>query len=61
MRSSAVPLTRLVLLSTFIPAAMLAQTAQITGRVTDASGAVIAAAKVAVTNINTGVRREHTS
>lgn len=51
-------LPRLVLLASFLPVAMLAQTAQITGRVTDASGAVIAAARVAVTNVNTGVRRD---
>jgi len=34
-----------------------ATTAQITGRITDPSGAVLAAAKVAVTNLETGIER----
>ncbi|MGD0776811.1 MAG: carboxypeptidase regulatory-like domain-containing protein [Candidatus Solibacter sp.] len=37
---------------------LLAQTAQITGRVADPSGAVIAGAKLEVMNTETGVRRE---
>ncbi|MCX6602744.1 MAG: TonB-dependent receptor, partial [Acidobacteria bacterium] len=38
--------------------ALLAQTAQITGRVADSSSAIVAGAKVAVINIETGVRRQ---
>lgn len=39
-------------------ATLLAQTAQITGRVADASGAVVSGAKIAIINTETGVRRE---
>ncbi len=38
-----------------------AQTAQITGRVTDASGAVVAGANITITQIETGVKRETVS
>lgn len=38
--------------------ALLAQTAQITGRVADAGGAIVVGARVAVINTETGVRRE---
>lgn len=41
-----------------VPLALFAQTAQITGRVADSSGAVVSGAKVTVTNTETGVRRE---
>jgi hypothetical protein len=37
---------------------LFAQTAQITGRVTDRSDAVVTAARVSITNTRTGVRRE---
>lgn len=49
----------LCVLSALLLASLLpAQTAQITGRVTDASQSVIVGAKVLVTNTETGVRRE---
>lgn len=38
-----------------------AQTAQLTGRITDASGAVVAGAAVTVTQVSTGVQREAVS
>src|SRR5688500_6195970 len=38
-----------------------ATTSQITGRITDPSGAVLAAAKVAVTNLETGIERRTVS
>ncbi|MBY0503638.1 MAG: TonB-dependent receptor [Bryobacteraceae bacterium] len=41
-----------------LAACLLAQTAQITGRVADGGGAIIVGAKVAVTNTETGVRRD---
>ncbi|MCC6390936.1 MAG: carboxypeptidase regulatory-like domain-containing protein, partial [Bryobacterales bacterium] len=41
-----------------LTAVLSAQTAQITGRVADSSGAVIAGAVVAIGNTETGVRRE---
>jgi outer membrane receptor protein involved in Fe transport len=41
-----------------VPLALFAQTAQITGRVADSSGAVVSGAKVTVRNTETGVRRE---
>jgi hypothetical protein len=41
-----------------LAAVLPAQTAQITGRVTDSSGAIVVGAKVVVTNTETGVRRE---
>ena len=39
-------------------AALAAQSGAITGRVTDSTGSVVVGAKVAVTNTETGVRRE---
>src|SRR5688572_12408032 len=55
---SAVLLPRLLLLALVAASALVAQTAQITGRVTDGSGAVVAGARVTVINSETGVRRE---
>lgn len=51
-------LRRLLLLALVAASALFAQTAQITGRVTDGSGAVVAGARVTVINSQTGVRRE---
>jgi outer membrane receptor protein involved in Fe transport len=45
------------LLALTLPMAALAQTAQITGRITDASQAVLVGANVSVINTETGVRR----
>jgi hypothetical protein len=41
----------------FMPSSALGQTAQITGRITDTTGAVVVGAKVTVTNTETGVQR----
>lgn len=54
-RRSVVALTALLIASS---TAVFGQSAQITGRITDSSGSVIVGAKVAVTNTETGVRRE---
>jgi hypothetical protein len=54
------PIRLLVLLSVLAFSAF-SQTAQVTGRVTDTSGAVVPGAKVAATNIETGVARESVS
>ena len=51
-------LTRVVFCSIALSCALNAQTAQITGRVADPTGAVISGAKVLLTNRDTGVRRE---
>lgn len=53
----ALPCLILLLLCGLAPIAM-AQTAQITGRVTDAQGAVVTRAQIVVTNTDTGVRRQ---
>ena len=44
-----------------LAAHVAAQTAQLTGRITDANGAVVVGAVVAVTQVSTGVRREAVS
>ncbi|MBL8231948.1 MAG: TonB-dependent receptor [Bryobacterales bacterium] len=49
---------RIILLAVAAAATLPAQTAQITGRVTDSTGAIIAGAQVRVTNTETGVRRD---
>src|SRR6267143_1603006 len=43
---------------TVLSGMLFAQTAQVTGTVTDATGSVVIQAKVVVTNIDTGVGRE---
>ena len=48
---------RWLLLSASLPALLFAQNAQVTGRVSDPTGAVVAAAAVIVTNADTGDRR----
>ncbi len=51
-------LVQLFSVAILFAATLLAQTAQITGRVTDGGGAIVVGAKVAVTNTETGVRRD---
>ena len=52
---------RLPLLAWLAAAAVYAQTAQITGRVTDASGAVAPGAAITVRNVGTGIDRRVTT
>ncbi len=48
---------RLAIAANLASIGAFAQTAQVTGRVTDSSGAVIPGAKIAVTSVATGVDR----
>ena len=51
-------ISRFAAVGSVLSGVLLAQTAQVTGTVTDATGSVVIQAKVVVTNIDTGVGRE---
>lgn len=52
---------RFLVLFTLSAAALLAQTAQVTGRVADSSQALVAGASIDVTNVDTGIQRNTVS
>ncbi|MEO7653049.1 MAG: carboxypeptidase-like regulatory domain-containing protein, partial [Bryobacteraceae bacterium] len=54
-------LLRLITLATLLAMAAFAQTAEITGRLTDGTGAVVPNSRVTATNSGTGIRRDTTS